>query len=108
MLELIWVVWLCSWVAASFWSGRPQKKIATMETWTYRAAMIAGGILLVPWTTPVLGEKPIWQVGYGGAFVLAAVMVAGRAFSWGGRGFLGGVWGSVSTRKEDHGGVVTR
>jgi len=102
VLELIWVVWLCSWVAASFWSGRTQKKIATLETWTYRAAMIAGGILLVPWTTLVLGEKQIWQVGFAGAYVLAAVMVAGLAFTWWGRIYLGQLWSSVITRKEDH------
>ena len=102
VLELIWVVWLCSWVAASFWSGRTQKKIATLETWTYRAAMIAGGILLVPWTTMVLGEKPIWQVGAIGTYTLAAVMVAGLAFTWWGRIYLGRLWSSVITRKEDH------
>ena len=102
VLELIWIVWLCSWVAASFWSGRTQKKIATLETWTYRAAMIAGGILLVPWIAPVLGEKQIWQVGYAGAYLLAAVMVAGLAFTWWGRIYLGQLWSSVITRKEGH------
>jgi protein-S-isoprenylcysteine O-methyltransferase Ste14 len=102
VLELIWIVWLCSWVAASFWSGRTQKRIATLETWTYRAAMIAGGILLVPWTTPVLGEKQIWHVGYGGAFALAAVMVAGLTFTWSARIYLGRLWSSEITRKEGH------
>ena len=65
VLELIWIGWLISWIAASFWSARAQKRAATLETWTYRAAMIAGGILLVPWTAPLLGEKPIWEVSYG-------------------------------------------
>ena len=77
VLELIWIGWLISWIAASFWSARAQKRAATLEIWTYRAAMIAGGILLVPWTSPMLGEKPIWEVSYGGAVALAAVMLAG-------------------------------
>jgi hypothetical protein len=62
VLEVIWIVWLISWVAASFWSDRAQKRAATLDIWTYRGAMIAGGILLVPWTGQLLEEKPIWEV----------------------------------------------
>jgi len=102
MLELIWIAWLFSWVAASFWSGRTQKRVATLETWTYRAVMIAGGILLVPWTPMVLGEKPLWHVGYGGAYLLAAVMLVGLGLTWWARIYLGRLWSSVITRKEDH------
>jgi protein-S-isoprenylcysteine O-methyltransferase Ste14 len=93
---------LISWIAASFWSARPQKRVATLETWTYRAAMIAGGILLLPWTMPLLGEKPIWEIGDGGAFTLAAVMLAGLSLTWWARIYLGPLWSSVITRKEDH------
>jgi hypothetical protein len=63
-LELIWIGWLISWVAASFWSSPMQKRVAKLETWTYRAAIIAGGILLMPWTAWMLAEKRIWDVGY--------------------------------------------
>jgi protein-S-isoprenylcysteine O-methyltransferase Ste14 len=101
-LELIWIVWLVSWVAASFWSGRTQRRVGTLETWTYRAAMIAGGILLVPWTAWTLAETPLWDVGYGGAYVLAAVMVAGLTFTWWARVHLGRLWSSAITRKEGH------
>jgi protein-S-isoprenylcysteine O-methyltransferase Ste14 len=89
-------------VAASFWSSRTQKRIATLDTWTYRAAMIAGCILLVPWTTSLLGEKQIWQVGFGGAYLLAAVLLAGLGLTWWARIHLGKLWSSVITRKEDH------
>jgi hypothetical protein len=41
-----------------------QKRAATLETWTYRAAIIAGGILLMPGTGWMLAEKRIWDVGY--------------------------------------------
>jgi protein-S-isoprenylcysteine O-methyltransferase Ste14 len=102
ILEVIWLLWLASWVAASFWSGRTQKRIATLETWTYRAAMIAGGILLVPLTSRVIGEQQIWQVGSGGALLLAAVMLVGLLFTWWARIHLGRLWSSVITRKEDH------
>ena len=82
VLELIWIAWLISWIAASFWSARTQKRAATLETWAYRAAMIAGGILLVPWTAPLLGEKPICDISYGGALALTAVMLAGLLLTW--------------------------
>lgn len=107
VLELIWIGWLISWIAASFWSARAQKRAATLETWTYRAAMIGGGILLVPWTSPLLGEKPIWEVSYGGAVALAAVMLAGLSLTWWARIYLGPLWSSVITRKEDHSIVDT-
>ena len=80
ILEIIWIVWLCSWVAASFWSGRTQSRIGSLDTWTYRFVMIVGGFLLVPLTAQVLGEKPIWPVGHGAAYALATVMLAGTLF----------------------------
>lgn len=102
LLELIWIVWLLSWVAASFWSGRTQRRVGTLESWTYRAGMIAGGILLVPVTPRLLGEKQLWDVSYGQAYALAAVMVAGLSFTWWGRIYLGRLWSSAITRKENH------
>jgi protein-S-isoprenylcysteine O-methyltransferase Ste14 len=101
-LDLIWIVWLASWVAASFWSGRTQRRVGTLETWTYRAAMIAGGILLVPWTARELAEQPLWEAGIRGVYILAAVMIAGLSFTWWGRIHLGRLWSSAITRKEDH------
>jgi protein-S-isoprenylcysteine O-methyltransferase Ste14 len=100
--EIIWIVWLMSWVAASFWSDRPQKRVATLQTWIYRAAMIAGGILLTPWTGQLLEEKPIWEVSFVGVHVLAAVMLAGLSLTWWARIYLGPLWSSVITRKKDH------
>ena len=102
VLEFIWIGWLISWIAASFWAARPQKRAGTLETWTYRAVMIAGGILLAPWTGPLLREKPMWEISYGGAFALAAVMLAGLLLTWWARIYLGPLWSSVITRKKDH------
>jgi protein-S-isoprenylcysteine O-methyltransferase Ste14 len=102
ILEIIWLVWLCSWVAASFWSGRTQTRIATLESWTYRAAMIVGGLLIGPWTPRLLAEKPLWHVSFGSACVLAAVMLVGLGFTWWARIYLGRLWSSVISRKEDH------
>jgi protein-S-isoprenylcysteine O-methyltransferase Ste14 len=102
VLEIIWLVWLTSWVASSFWSGRAQKRAATLETWGYRAPMIAGGILLVPLIGPLLGEKPLWKVDYAGMYALAALMLAGLMLTWWARIYLGSLWSSVIARKQDH------
>lgn len=103
ILELIWIAWLASWIAASFWSSRAQARVGDLETWTYRAALIAGGVLLFPvWAGQLLGEKQLWEVGYRGALVLAAIMLAGLAFTWSARIYLGRLWSSAITRKEDH------
>ena len=101
-LELIWIGWLISWVAASFWAGPIQKRIATLQTWAYRAPMIAGGALLIPWTARVLAEKRMWEVGHGGAYALAGVMLAGLSLTWWARIHLGRFWSSAITRKEEH------
>jgi protein-S-isoprenylcysteine O-methyltransferase Ste14 len=101
-LELIWIGWLISWVAASFWSSPMQKRVATLETWTYRAAIIAGCILVMPWTAWILADKRIWNVGYNGAYALAGVMLAGLLLTWWARLHLGPLWSSAISRKHDH------
>lgn len=102
ILDLIWIAWLISWVAASSWSGLTQKRVATLPTWTYRAAMIAGGILLIPSTPWLLGEQRIWEIGHDGAYALAGLMLLGLAFTWWARIYLGRLWSSAITRKEGH------
>jgi protein-S-isoprenylcysteine O-methyltransferase Ste14 len=102
MLEPIWIGWLTSWVAASFWSSPMQKRVATLQTWTYRAVIIAGSLLLLPFTAWMLAEKRIWDVGYAAAYVLAGVMLTGLFLTWWARLHLGRLWSSAISRKEDH------
>lgn len=100
--EVIWIGWLASWVAASFWSGRTAKRSTTWETWAYRVAIFAGAILIAPWMAPALGEKPIWEVSDTGAYALAGVMLLGLLLTWIARIHLGRLWSSAITRKEQH------
>ena len=102
LIDLIWIVWLASWIAASFWSGRTQRQIGGLETWTYRAAMIAGGVLLFPGTERSLGERPLWDVGIRGGYIIVWLMLAGLAFSWWARIHLGRLWSSTITLKRGH------
>jgi protein-S-isoprenylcysteine O-methyltransferase Ste14 len=100
--QVIWVGWVVSWVAASLWSGRTEKRAATRETWIYRIVIFAGAILIAPWTAQVLGERPTWQAGYSGAYALVGVMLTGLALTWWARIYLGRLWSSAITRKEKH------
>ncbi len=100
--QVIWIGWVVSWVAASLWSGRTEKRAATRETWIYRIVIFAGAILIAPWTAQVLGERPTWQVGYYGAYGFVGVMLIGLALTWWARIYLGGLWSSAITRKEKH------
>jgi protein-S-isoprenylcysteine O-methyltransferase Ste14 len=102
LLALIWIAWLTSWVVASFWSGRTQKHVMTWDSRAYRIPILAGAILFTPWTAQVLGEKPLWQFGNGGTYVLAALTLAGISFTWWARIHLGRFWSNAITRKEGH------
>jgi len=100
--QVIWIGWVVSWVAASLWSGRTEKRAATREMWIYRIVIFAGAILIAPWTAQVLGERPAWQVGSYGAYAFVGVMLTGLALTWCARIHLGRLWSSAITRKEEH------
>ena len=100
--KVIWIGWVASWVAASWWSGRTERRAATCETWIYRIVIFAGAILIAPWTSRALVERPTWQLGYYGAFALVVVMLMGLALTWWARTLLGRLWSSAITRKENH------
>jgi protein-S-isoprenylcysteine O-methyltransferase Ste14 len=100
--KVIWIGWVVSWVAASWWSGRTERRAATCETWIYRIVIFAGAILIAPWTSRALVERPTWQLGYYGAFALVVVMLMGLGLTWWARIILGRLWSSAITRKEKH------
>jgi protein-S-isoprenylcysteine O-methyltransferase Ste14 len=100
--KVIWIGWVASWVAASWWSGRTERRAATCETWIYRIVIFAGATLIAPWTSQALGERPTWQLGYYGAFALVGLMFMGLGLTWWARILLGRLWSSAITRKEKH------
>src|ERR1700716_1315696 len=102
LFALIWIAWLASWVVASFWSGRTEKHAVSWEDRAYSIPIFAGGILFLPWTPQVLGEKPILHFGNFGTYVLAGLTLAGISFTWWARIHLGRFWSNAITRKEGH------
>ena len=68
------------------------------DSLAYRVPIIAGAILVTPWTAQAL----LWHFGNGGIYVLAGLTLAGTSFAWWARIHLGRFWSSTITRKEDH------
>jgi protein-S-isoprenylcysteine O-methyltransferase Ste14 len=99
---VIWIGWLISWIVAAFWSDRAEKRLLIGDVFLYRILIAAGVILSLHQTGRLLGEKRIWHVGYTGAYLLAAVTLAGILFAWWARIHLGRLWSSGVTRKRDH------
>ena len=74
----------------------------TWDSQAYRIPILAGAILFTPWTAEILREKPVWQFGNAGVYVLAGLTVAGISFTWWARLHLGRFWSNAITRKEGH------
>jgi hypothetical protein len=102
LLAIIWILWVISWVVASFWSGQTRKHVMTWVSLKYRFPILLGAILFLPWTGKVLGEKPLWQFGSLGIYLLACLVLAGISFTWWARIHLGRFWSNAITRKEGH------
>jgi protein-S-isoprenylcysteine O-methyltransferase Ste14 len=102
LLAFIWLAWVISWVAASFWSGRTKSHVRTRNSWVYRLPILLGAILLSPWGTGMLGDKPLYYPGNAGTYLLAIVVLLGISFTWWARIHLGRFWSNAITRKEDH------
>jgi protein-S-isoprenylcysteine O-methyltransferase Ste14 len=102
LLAIIWILWVISWVLASFWSGQTRKHVMTWDSLKYRFPILAGAILFLPLTGKVLGEKPLWQFGSVGIYALACLVLAGISFTWWARIHLGRFWSNAITHKEGH------
>jgi len=102
LLALIWIAWLVSWVVGSFFSGRTEKRVMTGDSLAFHLPIIVGAVLMTPWTAQILGERPLWNVGKGGIYLLEGLTVAGTLFTWWARIHLGRFWSNAITRKEGH------
>ena len=102
VFAVIWIGWIVSWLAAAFWSNRTEKLALTGNTLFYRVVIVVGAVLMTPWATRRLAATPLWNVGYAGAYALAALTLVGLLFAWWARVHIGRLWSGSITRKEGH------
>src|SRR5579859_185642 len=102
IFAVIWGGWVVSWLAASFWSGRTQKRAGTLVSWAYRVLLGVGAVLMTPWAARFFAAEPLWRAGDLASYALAAAALAGIALTWWARIYLGRLWSSAITRKEGH------
>jgi protein-S-isoprenylcysteine O-methyltransferase Ste14 len=102
IFAIIWIAWVVRWIAAAFWSNRTAKRAATRDVWAAYVLLFAGSLLLLHLTRRLPQETRLWHVGYGGAYALAGLTLAGLLFAWWARLHLGRLWSGRITLKADH------
>jgi protein-S-isoprenylcysteine O-methyltransferase Ste14 len=98
----IWGVWLVSWMLAAAWADRSSKRAGRAEL-GYLAVQAVGAYLTVMSGMRRMPFDPqLWDVGVNGGWAMAALAIAGLAFSWSARLALGKLWSGNVARKESH------
>jgi protein-S-isoprenylcysteine O-methyltransferase Ste14 len=98
-----WSAWAALWVAASWWSSRPERRPKRSEDFLHKLLTFAGIAALLIVTRPrdvIL--SPQWQLGAGMEWAMVALMASGFAFACWARLTLGSLWSVQVERKQDH------
>lgn len=102
VIAWLWLAFAISWVLAAFWAARPEKRAGIRAEAGYRAMLLIGGALFLIPARGYHGWMRLWSVGSRGAWICAGVILAGFAFCWWARIFLGQLWSSDVTKKQNH------
>lgn len=98
---VLWLLWLVSWFAASFWASPAEKRPPARAEILYRVLLGISAVLIVlPVGRRLFGL--LWLTPPGLGYILLVVAIAGIAFAWWARLHLGSLWSSSVTRKADH------
>src|SRR6266481_575040 len=91
-----WILWVVSWSVAAFWTSRRVKRISLREEFVPRLLTLIGALLIAAGSDYATALKgvPGW-LGF-------ALLIAGLAFAWRGRLYLGPLWSARITRAEGH------
>lgn len=99
--QIMWDVWIVSWVIAMFWSRRAAARPRALDQFVHWLPTIVGFALLSAgsrWTH----FAPLWRLSPRAGWILAGVCGAGLAFTWWARVALGSLWSGSVSRKDDH------
>jgi protein-S-isoprenylcysteine O-methyltransferase Ste14 len=102
-IQFMWSAWWISWLAAAAWSDRAVNRSPTRHQIVYRLLAALGAVLLFgTYRHDFRVEMILWRTPVALAWVMAAVVFLGLAFTWWARIHLGRLWSSSVTRKADH------
>lgn len=96
----LWLVWVISWKAASFWRAKPTAQVPPNAYRLHFAVAVSGFLLVfgvVPWQFPRL-----WPLGPLLGWSMVALTFAGLAFTWWARLEMGRLWNGGVSRTAEH------
>jgi len=99
---ILWVGFALSWVAAAPWSSAVEKRIGLGREAVYRIVLIAGGLIFLVPAHGYEGPLRLWYLPYRTVWPVIGLIVAGFAFSWWARIWLGSLWSGQVTKKAEH------
>jgi protein-S-isoprenylcysteine O-methyltransferase Ste14 len=101
----LWIAWTASWVAATIWASRTEKRGGIFaEIFFFRVFLYAGVLLLFvfPSGRHEYGQARLWDLGDVLDWLMVAPAAAGLVFCWWARIHLGRLWSDLITRKAGH------
>jgi protein-S-isoprenylcysteine O-methyltransferase Ste14 len=98
----LWALFWLSWIAAAFWSSRPDKSVGLRAEAGSRILLIAGGIVFFIPAHGHTGLLRLWWPNPALFWACIAMMLLGFAFSWWARIWMGALWSGRITRKPGH------
>ncbi len=97
-----WGAWALSWIAAARWSSAPILRPAVARVGLAHLLIALGIVLTIPQALVWLHALRLWDVGRGGAYLLALLTIPGFLFAWWARVHLGRLWSGAVTLKPEH------
>jgi protein-S-isoprenylcysteine O-methyltransferase Ste14 len=100
----IWGLWIVSWFIAALWAARTQARPPLGSQTLYRIITLVGVAALFDQWGGYRGNDvtQLWTLSPTLSGVMIALTAAGFSFCWWARIYLGRLWSSSVTRKEDH------
>jgi len=97
-------VWLVSWIAASVWTSRTEKRAGIGAELFFRVLFYGGAILMFgfPPGRHYFPQVQLWQLGDALNWILVALTTTGLLFAWWARIHLGRLWSDWVVKKAGH------
>jgi protein-S-isoprenylcysteine O-methyltransferase Ste14 len=101
-ISALWAAWLMSWIVASLWSNRTEKRAGIGAELFFRALFYCGAILIFGFPSSRHYYPQLWSLGDAFNWTLVALTAAGLLFAWWARIHLGRLWSDWVVKKADH------